>query len=230
VRRRGKVKETVEKFSVIKALQAIDDAHVALVVIDASEGLVDQDMHMLGHVIDSGRALVVVVNKWDGLPSEQKEYVKKELNRRLIFAEFSETHFISALHGTGVGDLYRSIDKAYKSANKKESPSFLTKILEDAVVEHQPPLVNGRRIKLRYAHMGGSNPPIIVVHGNQVSKIPEAYRRYLQKVYRRVLKLSGTPLRIEFKGSDNPYAERKNKLTPLQEHKQRRKVKRRRGS
>jgi GTP-binding protein len=227
VRKRGRVTEMVEKFSVVKALQAISDSHVALVVVDASEGLVDQDLHMLGHVIDSGRALVIVVNKWDGLEKEQKEYVKKEINRRLVFADYAEIHFISALHGTGVGDLYKSIDIAFESANKKETPSFLTKILEDAVSEHQPPLVKGRRIKLRYAHMGGTNPPIIVVHGNQAEKAPEAYKRYLQNVFRKVLKLKGTPLRIEFKkGGENPYASKKKKLTPLQEHKKRLKVKR----
>ena len=229
VRRRGKVKETVEKFSVIKALQAIDDSHVAMLIIDAREGLVDQDLHMLGYVLESGRALVIVVNKWDGLEKEQKEYVKKEINRRLIFADFAETHFISALHGTGVGDLYASIEKAHASAFRKESSSYLTKILEDAVLEHQPPLVKGRRIKLRYAHLGGSNPPIIVIHGNQVERVPEAYKRYLQKVFRKVLKLSGTPLKIEFKGGENPYAGKTKKLTPLQEHKLRRKIKRRRS-
>jgi len=224
VRKRGRVTEMVEKFSVVKALQAISDSHVCLVVIDASEGLVEQDLHMLGHVINSGRALVVVVNKWDGLEKEQKEYVRKEINRRLVFADYAEVHFISALHGTGVGDLYVSIDRAFESANKKESPSFLTKVLEDAISEHQPPLVKGRRIKLRYAHMGGTNPPIIVVHGNQVERVPEAYKRYLQKVFTRVLRLKGTPLCIEFKGGDNPYANKKSKLTPLQEHKKRRKV------
>ncbi len=225
VRKRGKVRETVEKFSVIKALQAISDSHVSLVVIDASEGLVEQDMHMLGYVIESGRALVIVVNKWDGLEKEQKEFVKREISRRLVFADYAKVHFISALHGTGVGDLYAAIDQAFASANKKESPGFLTRVLEDALSEHQPPLVNGRRIKLRYAHMGGTNPPIIVIHGNQVDKVPDAYKRYLEKVFRRVLGMSGTPLRVEFKGSDNPYAGRKNKLTPLQEHKARRKLK-----
>ncbi len=225
IRKRGRVKEAVEKFSVVKALQAIDDSHVTLLVIDAQEGLVEQDMHMLGHVIESGRALVIVVNKWDGLEKEQKEFVRKELKRRLVFANFAETHFVSALHGTGVGDLYKSIDKAFKSANKKESSNYLTKILEDAITEHQPPLINGRRIKLRYAHMGGANPPIIVIHGNQVDKVPEAYRRYLQKIYQRVLGLSGTPLRIEFKAGENPFASKRKKLTPLQEHKKKKNIK-----
>lgn len=224
VRKRGRVVEVVEKFSVVKALQAISDSHVALVVIDASEGLVDQDLHMLGHVIDSGRALVVVVNKWDGLEKEQKEFVRKEINRRLVFADYAEVHFISALHGTGVGDLYASIDLAFKSANTKETPSFLTKVLEDALTEHQPPLVNGRRIKLRYAHMGGMNPPLIVIHGNQVEKVPESYKRYLQKIFRRVLKLKGTPLRIEFKSGDNPFDPRKEKVRPSLECKSKRRI------
>jgi GTPase len=222
VRRRGKVFEAIEKFSVIKTLQAIQDANVVIFVVDAREGIVEQDLHLLGFVLEAGRALVIAVNKWDGMENEEKEFVKIELQRRLIFAQFADLHFISALHGSGVGLLYKSVDKAFESAMTKIPTRRMTEILEDAVTEHQPPMVNGRRIKLRYAHLGGSNPPIIVVHGNQVDRIPRSYTRYLENTYRKVLKLAGTPIRVEYKGGDNPYSEVKNKLTERQVNKKRR--------
>jgi GTP-binding protein len=209
VRRRKNVSDTVEKFSIVKTLQAIDDAHVAILVIDASEGIVDQDLHLLGSIIDAGRALVVALNKWDGLDDSHKQYVKNELERRLRFIDFANIHFISALHGTGVGHLYKSVEQAYHSATDKLSTSFLTQVLQDAVSEHQPPLVNGRRIKLRYAHAGGSNPPVIIVHGNQTAKVPAHYVRFLEKTFRTALQLRGTPVRVEFKTGDNPFAGRK---------------------
>ena len=222
VRRRGKVFEAIEKFSVIKTLQAIQDANVVIFVVDAREGIVEQDLHLLGFVLEAGRALVIAVNKWDGMKQEEKEYVKTELERRLIFAQFADIHFISALHGSGVGLLYKSVDQAYQAAMTKIPTRRMTEILEDAVSEHQPPMVNGRRIKLRYAHLGGSNPPIIVVHGNQVDAVPRSYTRYLENTFRKVLKLTGTPIRVEYKGSDNPYADRKNTLTERQVNKKRR--------
>ncbi len=222
VRRRGKVFEAIEKFSVIKTLQAIQDANVVVFVIDAREGIVEQDLHLLGFVLEAGRALVIAVNKWDGMAQEEKDYVKTELERRLIFAQFADLHFISALHGSGVGLLYKSVDQAYSAAMTKIPTRRMTEILEDAVTEHQPPMVNGRRIKLRYAHLGGSNPPIIVVHGNQVDSVPRSYTRYLENTFRKVLKLKGTPIRVEYKGSDNPYADRKNTLTERQVNKKRR--------
>ncbi len=225
VRRRKNVRLSVEKFSIVKTMQAIEDANVAVLLIDASEGLVDQDLHMMGYVIDAGRALVVAVNKWDGLAPEQREHVKVELERRLRFADFADVHFISALHGSGVGNLYKSIEAAYASATDKLNTSNLTRILEDAVATHQPPLVRGRRIKLRYAHAGGQNPPIIVVHGNQTQEVPNAYVRYLEKTFRRELGLQGTPVRIEFKGGENPFAGRKNKLTQRQVAKKKRLMK-----
>ncbi|WP_049721857.1 ribosome biogenesis GTPase Der [Gilvimarinus polysaccharolyticus] len=209
VRRRKNVSETVEKFSIVKTLQAIDDANVAILVMDASEGVVDQDLHLLGSIIDAGRALVVALNKWDGLEDSHKQYVKNELERRLRFIDFANIHFISALHGTGVGDLYKSIEQAYSSATDKLSTSFLTQVLQAAVSEHQPPMFNGRRIKLRYAHAGGSNPPVIIIHGNQTTKIPAHYVRYLEKTYRTALKLRGTPVRVEFKSGENPFSDRK---------------------
>ena len=222
IRRRKNVKLTVEKFSIVKTLKAIDDANVVILVVDAQEGIVDQDLHLLGHVIDSGRALVVALNKWDGLEQEHKQFVKNELERRLRFIDFADLHFISALHGSGVGKLYESVEKAHRSATERFSSNHLTKILEDAVTTHQPPLVRGRRIKLRYAHVGGHNPPIIVIHGNQTAEVPGHYVKYLEKTFRRVLKLHGTPVRIEFKTSDNPFAGRKNKLTERQLSKKKR--------
>jgi GTP-binding protein len=216
IRRRKNIKETVEKFSIVKTLKAIDDAHVVVIIMDAQEGIVDQDMHLLGHCIDAGRALVMAVNKWDGLAAHDKDKIKTELSRRLQFASFADTHFISALHGTGVGHLYKSIDAAHRSATKKLSTNGLTRILEDAVLDNPPPMVNGRRIKLRYAHAGGQNPPLIIIHGNQTSRVPVSYQRYLEKIFRRELELVGTPVRVEFRGSENPYAEKRDKLTERQ--------------
>jgi GTP-binding protein len=212
VRRRKNVRAVEEKFSIVKTLQAINDANVTVLVIDGREGLVDQDLHLLGYAIDAGRAVVIAVNKWDGLSVDTKEAVKREIKRRLHFIDYVEIHYISALHGSGVGNLYQSIEKAYQSATRSLQTHRLTTILEDAVADHPPPLVHNRRIKLRYAHAGGSNPPIIVIHGNQTEKVPAHYKRYLEKIFRRELKLSGTPIRVEFKGGENPFEGRKNKL------------------
>ncbi len=225
VRRRGKIKETVEKFSIIKTLDAISDANVVILMIDAREGIVDQDLHLLSHILDAGRALVFAVNKWDGTELEQKNFIKRELERRLVFINFAKTHFISALHGSGVGKLYESINKAYESATRKIQTAELNDILSDALRDHQPPLVKGRRIKLRYAHIGGNNPPIIVVHGNQTAAVPEAYQRYLQHRFISRLNLEGTPIRFEFKTGENPYKDKKNKLTKRQIDRKRRLVK-----
>jgi GTPase len=216
IRKRGKTKETVEKFSVVKALQAIQDANVVVLLVDARTGIVEQDLHLLGYVIDSGRALVIALNKWDGMESGQKDEVKREIRRRFVFVDFAKIHFISALHGTGVGDLYKSIDRAYESARKTLTTSVLTQVLERAVVDHEPPLINGRRIKLRYAHAGGQNPPIIVIHGKQTAKLPAHYVRYLEKTFRKVLKLEGTPVRIELRSDDNPFVKSEENLSQQQ--------------
>ncbi len=224
VRRRKNVKSTVEKFSIVKTLRAIDDTNVVVLLIDAHEGLVDQDMHLLGHALDAGRAMVVAVNKWDGVAPQQREWIKIELQRRLRFAEFADIHFISALHGTGVGNLYKSVQQAYRAATDTLSTNRLTRVLQDAVTEHAPPMVHGRRIKLRYAHAGGRNPPVIVIHGNQTDAVPDHYVRYLEKTFRRALNLHGTPLRIQLRSGENPYADRKNKLNPGQVGKRRRPV------
>ncbi|MBD8828663.1 ribosome biogenesis GTPase Der [Pseudomonas sp. CFBP 13602] len=222
VRKRGKIHEEVEKFSVVKTLQAIKDANVVIFVMDAREGVVDHDLNLLGFALETGRAIVIALNKWDGMQPSERDYVKVELERRLFFVDFADIHFISALHGTGVGNLYASVQASFKSAITRWPTSRLTQILEDAVQEHQPPMVNSRRIKLRYAHLGGANPPLIVIHGNQVERVPKSYVRYLENTYRRVLKLVGTPIRIEFKGGENPYEGNKNTLTDRQVNKKRR--------
>ncbi|MDH3387316.1 MAG: ribosome biogenesis GTPase Der [Gammaproteobacteria bacterium] len=209
VRRRGKVQQAIEKFSVIKALEAIERSQVVILVIDAREGLTDQDMTLLGYVLDSGRALVIAVNKWDGLDSEQREQNRNTLQRRLSFVSFAAQHFISARHGTGVGELMASVDQAYSSACSDFNTRYLTDLLEEAVFKHNPPLHHGRRIKLRYAHQGGRNPPIIVIHGNQTQHLPAAYLRYLTNFYIARLKLKGTPLRVELKSGKNPFAGKK---------------------
>ena len=225
VRRRGRVSETVEKFSIVKTLQAVEDSHVVVLVVDAQEGLVEQDLHLMGTIIDAGRALVVAVNKWDHLDPDVREKIRQTLRRRLSFIPWAKIHYISALHGTGVGDLYGSIKEGYEAATTKFSTNVLTRILEDAVEDHQPPLVRGRRIKLRYAHQGGMNPPRIIIHGNQTKDVPESYRRYLENIYRRVLNITGSPVKIEFKSGENPFAGRRNKLTERQIQRKRRLMK-----
>ena len=225
VRRRKNVSETVEKFSIVKTLKAIDDANVVILMMDAQEGVVDQDLHLLGHVIDAGRAVVVALNKWDGLEASRKKEIKLDLDRRLQFIDYAEIHFVSALHGTGVGHLYESVHAAYRAATQKLQTHKLTEILEKAVFDHAPPMVNGRRIKLRYAHSGGMNPPRIVIHGNQTEKVPLAYQRYLEKTFRRELKLVGTPIFVEFKTAENPFEGKRNQLTERQIQRKRRLMK-----
>ncbi|MFV0576916.1 MAG: ribosome biogenesis GTPase Der [Vibrio sp.] len=205
VRRRKRVNEVVEKFSVIKTLKAIEDANVVLLVIDARENISDQDLSLLGFALNAGRSIVIAVNKWDGLDTDVKEHVKKELDRRLGFVDFARIHFISALHGTGVGHLFESVQEAYKSATTRVGTSVLTRIMKMAQDDHQPPLIRGRRVKMKYAHAGGYNPPIIVVHGNQVKELPDSYKRYLMNYFRRSLEIMGTPIRIQFQNSENPF-------------------------
>jgi GTP-binding protein len=210
VRRRGKVQQAIEKFSVIKALEAIEKAHVVILVIDARDGLTDQDLTLLGYVLNGGRALVLAINKWDGLDREQRDQNRSTLQRRLTFVPFAAQHFISARHGTGVGEMMASVDQAYASAFKDFNTRYLTDLLEEAVFKHNPPLHHGRRVKLRYAHQGGRNPPIIVIHGNQTQHLPDSYQRYLVNFFITKLKLKGTPLRIELKSGSNPFADKKS--------------------
>ena len=216
VRRRKSIDLAIEKFSIVKTLKAIDDAQVTVLLVDASEGLVDQDLHLLGYCLEAGRALVLAVNKWDGLAPERRDWLRRELERRLRFADFVDVHFISALHGSGVGDLYPSVQRAHRAATDQYGTARLTRILHDAIATHPPPMVRGRRIKPRFAHLGGRNPPLVVIHGTQVEQLPNQYLRYLEKAFRRGLDLHGTPVRIELKSSVNPYAGRKNELTPRQ--------------
>lgn len=225
VRRRGRVNETVEKFSVIKTLKAIEDANVVLLILDAREGISEQDLSLLGFVLNAGRSIVLAVNKWDGMENEAREEVKRELDRRLGFIDFARLHFISALHGSGVGNLFDSVKEAYSSATKRVNTSMLTRIMMMAQDDHQPPLVSGRRVKLKYAHAGGYNPPRIIVHGNQVKALPESYKRYLVNYFRRSLNIMGTPIRVEFNEGVNPYEGIKNKLTPNQMRKRKRLMK-----
>ncbi len=199
IRRKSKTGEGVEKFSVIKSLQAIESCHVVLMLIDAREGLSEQDLHLLGFILETGKALIIAVNKWDGLSSEQRAQVKKALDRRLQFVNFAKMIFISALHGTGVGNLFSLIQQAYRSATHALSTSRLTRLLEQAVNAHQPPFRLGRTVKLRYAHPGGYNPPIILIHGQHTRSLPESYRRYLENFYRKSLGIVGSPIRIEFR-------------------------------
>jgi GTP-binding protein len=205
IRRRGRVSEAIEKFSIIKALQAIDQSHVVVMLVDARQGIAEQDATLLGLILDSGRALVLAVNKWDRLDRETRAGVRRDLERKLVFLDFAKIHFISALHGSGVMDVLQSVNRAHAAATRKLSTPELTRILQEAVAHHQPPLVQGHGVKLRYAHQGGQNPPLIVIHGNRTRHVPASYRRYLTNTYRRALKLSGTPVRIEFKEGENPY-------------------------
>lgn len=210
MRRRSKIDDKVEKDSTMKTLQAISRAHVAVMVFDAQREISEQDLRLMGLVMQVGKALVIAINKWDGLDSHQREVIKSDLDRRLDFVDFAKVHFISAKHGTGVGEIFDSVKRAYISATTPLVTSQLTRILEDAILAHQPPLVKGRRIRLRYAHPGGLNPPCIVIHGKQIKSLPPSYKRYLSNCYRKALKLEGTPVKIELRNTENPYVQEKS--------------------
>lgn len=225
VRRRAKVHEVAEKFSIIKTLQAIEDTHVVIMLMDAHEGMTDQDAGLLGEILNAGRALVIAVNKWDGLTAYDREQVRYNLERKLHFIDFAKIHFISALHGSGVGLLLDSVKRAWRSASEQIGTSRLNQVLEDAISSHPPPLVRGRRIKPRFIHQGGICPPTFVLHGNQVTSMPDSYKRYLTNIFRQVFKLEGTPVRLEVRQGENPYAGRKNTLTPRQEYSRKRMMK-----
>lgn len=209
VRRRTRIDLDIEKYSVTKALQAVDEANVVIAVLDAHTEIAEQDARLMGLVVERGRALVVAVNKWDGLQQDERDWIKHQLEIKLPFATFAKLHFISALHGTAVGDLYGSIRDAYKSALTKIRTPELTKHLEISTATHPPPMVGGRRVKLRYAHQGGSNPPRIVIHGSRTDKLPNSYKRYLQNYFRETFNLWGTPVALEFRDGDNPYEGKK---------------------
>jgi GTP-binding protein len=206
LRRRGKVFETVEKFSVVKTLQAIEASHVAVLLLDAAAEIAEQDAHIAGYILEKGRALVLAVNKWDDLDEYRRSLVKRELARKMHFLDWAPQHFISARQGTGLAALMRSVQAAHRAAFARLPTPKLTRALRAAVERQQPPRAGNVRPKMRYAHQGGSNPPVIVVHGNALTHVPPAYRRYLEGWFRREFALAGTPLRIEFRTSTNPYA------------------------
>jgi GTP-binding protein len=219
LRRRGKVFESIEKFSVIKTLQAIEEAHVVVLVVDARQDIGEQDAHIAGFIRESGRALVLAVNKWDGLDSYVREQIKGSLGSQLAFIDFARFHYVSALHAQGLEGLFRSVDAAYKAAIADLPTPQLTRTLIDAVARQAPPRAGLFRPKLRYAHQGGRNPPLIVIHGNALDKLPESYRRYLEHIFREVFKLQGTPLRIQFNVSSNPFADKKAPDEGRRQHK-----------
>ncbi len=222
VRRRARISDHVEKISVIKTLQAIDETEITILVVDAHDCISEQDASLLGLAVDSGKALIIAVNKWDGLDPAERTQIKAQLDRKLGFIDYACLHFISALHGSGVGNLFNSIDQIGKCIAVDPATSQLNRILQDCVERHMPPLVHGRRIKLRYVHVGGHNPLRLIIHGNQTGQVPDAYRRYLANSFRKALKLIGTPVFIEFRQGDNPFKGRKNTLTKRQEQKRKR--------
>jgi GTP-binding protein len=211
VRRRARVEDPIERASVARTLQAIDEAHVVILVLDAHDTVAEQDASVLGLALERGRAILIAVNKWDNIPPEQREEIRRQLSLKLDFVPFAPLHFISARHGTGVGELMEAAARAYDAAMRDMPTPELTRTLERAIMAHQPPLVRGRRIKLRYAHQGGRNPPRIVIHGNQTESVPEAYTRYLANVFRKQFDLFATPVVIEYRSDPNPFDRRRSR-------------------
>jgi GTP-binding protein len=229
VRRKGRVSEITEKFSVVKALQAMERAHVVILVLDAQEGVVEQDLHVLNYALEAGAGMVVAVNKWDGLDVDHRQAVKKTLDRRLSFIPWVPLQMISALHGTGVGHLLDQVQSIHQIGAFEVSTSMLTRLLQNLVASHLAPAVRGRPIKLKVATRGGAHPPKIVVHGNQLSSLPASYRRFLENGFREALNLLGNPVKIELRDSENPFAGRKNQLTQRQLDRRKRVIKHRKS-
>ena len=225
IRRRGKVTDKIEKFSIIKSLKAIEMCHVVILVLDARDVISDQDQTLLGMISQSGKSLIIAVNKWDGLDHQQKQTIQRQLERKTGFIDYACIHHISALHGTGVGKLFDSIDKITRSWQQNFSSSTITGMLHEALAANPPPLVRGRRIKLKFAHLGGFDPVRIIIHGNQTRDTPANYQRYLANHFRKRMKLTGTPVFIEFKHGDNPYKSLRNTLSKRQIRKRRRLIK-----
>ena len=211
LRKRGKVFETIEKFSVVKTLQSIEEANVVVLMLDAQQDVSEQDAHIAGFVLESGRSVVVAINKWDGLDAYRREQVKQDFQRKLQFLGFANSHLISALKGQGLEAMMRSIDRAYTAAFAKLPTPKLTRLIQDAVAQQAPPRSGLVRPKLRYAHQGGQNPPLVVIHGTALNAIPASYRRYLEHIVREAFKLQGTPLRIQFNVGDNPYVDKEER-------------------
>jgi GTP-binding protein len=229
VRRRARVSETIEKFSIVKTLQAIEDAHVVIAVVDAQGDIGEQDARLLGLVAARGRAMVLAINKWDGLDPSDRDKARYDISLKLPFLEFTPLHFISARHGSGVGVLMQDVQAAYESTMIDMPTPELTRVLERSVEKHNPPAVVGRRIKLRYAHQAGRNPPKILIHGNQTDRLPSVYKRYLANEFRAAFALKGVPLVLEFRTGDNPFKDRKNELSGRQKKKRERLIRRRKG-
>jgi GTPase len=227
VRRKGRVEEITEKFSVVKALQAMERAHVVILVVDATEGVVEQDLHVLQYALEAGAALLVAVNKWDGLDEDQRDRVKYSVDRRLAFVPWVPLQRISALHGTGVGLLFEMIDTVYAAGEFDVSTSLLTRLVRNMVAAHPAPSVRGRQIKIKVATRGRNHPPTIVIHGNQLDALPASYKRFLENGFREALNLIGNPIRLQLRESDNPYAGKKNVLTPRQKERRERIIKHR---
>ncbi|TXH05286.1 MAG: ribosome biogenesis GTPase Der [Nevskiaceae bacterium] len=222
IRRRSKVYEVIEKFSIVKTLQAIERAHVVIAMVDAQNDIGEQDARLMGLVAQRGRALMLAVNKWDGLDSGMRETVRYQVSLKMPFLDYAPLHFISARHGSGLGELMQDVQACYEATMREMPTPELTRALEKAVEGNPPPAVLGRRIKLRYAHQGGNNPPVIVVHGNQTDKLPAHYKRYLANQFREMFRLKGVPLGLVFKTGDNPFKDKKNELTPRQQKKKQR--------
>lgn len=224
VRRRARVEDALEKFSVIKSLQSVEAAHVTVLMLDAREGVSDQDTSLLGHILESGRALVIAVNKWDGMDKYQRDQCVASLSRKLDFAAWARQVFISALHGSGIGELMKAINRAYAASNHKFTSSELTRAVEQAYAAYQPPLVRGHTPKLKFAHPAGTNPPTIVIHGARTKHIADGYKRYLENFFRKRYRLEGTPVRIEFRDGENPFTGKRNKLTEGQQRRRTRMI------
>ncbi len=222
VRRRARVEQALEKFSVIKTLQALDEAEVALLMLDAREGVTDQDLSLIGYVLDAGRALVVALNKWDGLDRDTRRHCRAGIDRKLEFATWAQVVTLSALQGSGLRELMRAIDSAYAAAHRSLGTPALTRALEQAYAAYQPPLVRGHAPKLRYAHFGGNHPPTIIIHGSRTKHLAPAYVRYLENYFRKRFRLYGTPVRVHFREGENPFAGRKNVLSDRQLRKRKR--------
>jgi GTP-binding protein len=214
IRRRARVSETVEKVSVVQSLRAIEDAAVVIVLLDAREGVTDQDLHLVGLVAERGRGLVIGMNKWDGLSPDQRRSVEGDVDRKLDFVPYAPIHYLSALHGSGISEVVQSAMRAYECAGRELPTARLNAVLERAVQQHAPPMVRGRQPRLRYAHQGGRFPPLIVIHGTQAERVPADYRRYLEHAFRAALRLVGTPIRMELRSTENPYAGRRKRPEP----------------
>jgi GTPase len=222
IRRRARVSEAIEKYSIVQSLKAIEEAGAVIAVLDARENVTDQDVHLVGLAAERGRALALAVNKWDGMSGHERRFVEREVERKLDFVQYASVHYISALHGSGIAELIKAALVGFKNAGVELATPRLTRVLEDALQVNPPPLVRGRQVRLRYAHQGGRFPPLIVVHGTQATRLPDHYKRYLENAFREALKLKGTPVRVELRTTENPFAGRRNKLTPRQAKKRKR--------